>query len=74
MKSTENFAQNGTHLYAICGANFIQRYTFFLKIYRTLSGKMLPTMIILILMKYTKQGGFSLGELSTMNESSLKIR
>ena len=37
--------QNSTHLYAICGTNFIQRYTSFLKIYRMLSGKKRPTMI-----------------------------
>ena len=49
-KCTENFALNSTrtHLYAIYGTNFIQRYTSFLKIYRMLSGKMLSTMI-----KYT---------------------
>ena len=45
MKCTENLAQNSTHLYAICGTNFIQRYTSFLKIYRMLSGKMIPTVI-----------------------------
>ena len=45
MKCTENFAQNSTLLYAICGTNFIQRYNSFLKIYRMLSGKMLPTVI-----------------------------
>ena len=31
MKCTENLAQNCTHLYAICGTNFIQRYTYVLK-------------------------------------------
>ena len=45
MKCTENLAQNSTHLQAICGTNLIQRYTSFLKIYRMLSGKMIPTMI-----------------------------
>ena len=45
MKCTENLTQNSTHLYAICGTNFVQRSTSFLKIYRMLSGKMIPTMI-----------------------------
>ena len=45
MKCTENLAQNSTHLYAIRGTNFIQRYTSLLKIYRMLSGKILPTVI-----------------------------
>ena len=83
MKCTENLAQNSNHLYAICGTNFIQRYTSFLKIYRMLSGKMLPTMIkctgkrtvklYSLLEIHTKHGGFSSGELSTMKESSLQI-
>ena len=30
MKCTENLAPNSTHLQAICGTNFIQRYTSFL--------------------------------------------
>ena len=30
MKCTENLAQNSTHLYPICGTNFIQRYISFL--------------------------------------------
>ena len=45
MKCTEKLAPNGTNLYAMCGTNFFQRYISFLKIYRMLSGKMLPTMI-----------------------------